>query len=401
MNPIISFSPPDISEDDIQAVVQVLRSGWITSGPVAKEFELELSKYVNAGHALVLNSATAGLELVLRLLDIGPGDEVITTPYTFAATANVVLHTGAKVVFADVVPGGFHIDPKAVEKKITSRTKAVIGVDYAGFTFDAKAVLEVLESKKKSYRPRKGTLQCFFDRPVLMDDAAHSLGAVYRNQKVGSHVDFSVFSFHAVKNLTTAEGGAITWNDIPGIEPEELVRRLRLLSLHGQSKDAFSKNQKGGWRYSIEVPGYKYNMTDMAAALGLSQLKRYPETLEKRKSLFQIYQNSLGQDERLMIPDFDAEDAESSYHLYTLRLAKPDEPERDRLIERMAEAGITCNVHYIPVNMHPAYRKLGYCPEQTPNAFSLYQSEISLPLYTRLSEENTKWVASELLRLLD
>ena len=284
----IQFSPPDITEEEIQAVSDTLRSGWITTGPKTKQFEKEIAEYCGVNKAICLNSATAGLESVLRLFGIGEGDEVITTPYTYTATASTILHTGAKVVFADVLPGSFNIDPESVAKAITSKTKAVIPVDIAGIPCDYDKLKNVLEEKKSLYNPKKGTLQETLCRPLLLADAAHSFGAEYKTgngwKKSGALADFSVFSFHAVKNLTTAEGGAVTFNS-----GDDIYKQLQLLSLHGQSKDALAKMKAGSWRYSIELPGYKCNMTDIAAAMGLVQLKRYPNLLARRREIFDLY----------------------------------------------------------------------------------------------------------------
>ena len=349
----IQFSPPDITEEEIQAVSDTLRSGWITTGPKTKQFEKEIAEYCGVNKAICLNSATAGLELVLRLFGIGEGDEVITTPYTYTATASTILHTGAKVVFADVLPGSFNIDPESVAKAITSKTKAVIPVDIAGIPCDYDKLKNVLEEKKSLYNPKKGTLQETLCRPLLLADAAHSFGAEYKTcdgwKKSGALADFSVFSFHAVKNLTTAEGGAVTFNC-----DDEVYRQLQLLSLHGQSKDALAKMKAGSWRYSIELPGYKCNMTDIAAAMGLVQLKRYPAMLARRKEMFDLYKKSFAADDRFILPQ-ESENFKSSYHVYTLKIQNADEAVRDEIIAKCAENGVACNVHFIPLPMHPFY----------------------------------------------
>lgn len=392
----IQFSPPDITEEEIQAVCETLRSGWITTGPKTKQFEREIADYCGVRKAVCLNSATAGLELILRLFGIGEGDEVITTPYTYTATASVILHTGAKIVFADVLPDSFNIDPNAVEAVVTERTKAVIPVDVGGVPCDYDELYRVLESKKMLYSPKKGTLQEKLPRPLLLADTAHSFGAEYKSggewKKSGSLADFSVFSFHAVKNLTTAEGGAVTFNGSSEAEAESIYKKLQLLSLHGQSKDALAKMKAGSWRYSIELPGYKCNMTDIAAAMGLVQLKRYPSLLAKRKDLFDLYRENFCSDSRLILPKI-GDKFKSSYHVYALRIQGADEVDRDKIIEWSAKNAVACNVHYIPLPMHPFYRSLGYKIEDFPNAYSMYKNEISLPVHTLMSREDVCYAA--------
>ena len=394
----IQFSPPDITEEEIQAVSDTLRSGWITTGPKTKQFEKEIAEYCGVNKAICLNSATAGLELVLRLFGIGEGDEVITTPYTYTATASTILHTGAKVVFADVLPGSFNIDPESVAKAITSKTKAVIPVDIAGIPCDYDKLKNVLEEKKSLYNPKKGTLQETLSRPLLLADAAHSFGAEYKAgnewKKSGALADFSVFSFHAVKNLTTAEGGAVTFNC-----DDEVYKQLQLLSLHGQSKDALAKMKAGSWRYSIELPGYKCNMTDIAAAMGLVQLKRYPAMLARRKEMFDLYKKSFAADDRFILPQ-ESENFKSSYHVYTLKIRNADEAVRDEIIAKCAENGVACNVHFIPLPMHPFYHGLGYKIEDYPNAYDMYKNEISLPVHTLMSDDDIAYVANTIKKCM-
>lgn len=390
----IAFAPPDITEREIEAVTQVLRSGWITTGPRVKEFEKEIARYCGADRAVCLNSATAGLELTLRLLSIGPGDEVITTPLTFAASANVILHTGARAVFADVTPGGFHIDPRSIEKKITTRTKAVIAVDYGGMNCDYPSIRAVLEQKKSLYRPKKLTHQTAFDRPVIISDAAHAFGASLNGIKSGALADFTVFSFHAVKNLTTAEGGAITWSAPGGLDNEVVYKEFMLLALHGQNKDALAKFKGGGWKYEILLPGYKCNMTDMAAALGLVQLARYDsEILPARRAITEAYDKAFQQNSNVRVPPFHAQGHGISHHLYPLRLSVPDEGKRDSLISYLAGEGIAANVHFIPVTLHPAYTRLGYRIKDCPNALNTYLSEISLPVHSRMDADDARYIA--------
>jgi len=398
MNKRIEFSPPDITEKEIAEVVNVLKSGWITTGPKVKEFEIEIAKYCGVERAIALTSATAGLELCLRLLDIGEGDEVITTPYTFAATSNVILHTKAKPVFVDVKEADFNIDPKNIEKAITKRTKAIITVDFGGLPCDYDEIKNIIEEKKKLFKPKKNTLQTHFDRIILISDSAHSFGAVYKGKKAGNFADFNVFSFHAVKNLTTAEGGAITFNSINSLTSEEIYRKLKLLSLHGQNKDAFFKFKGGGWYYEIETIGYKYNMTDIAAAIGISQLKRYDsEILPKRKKICEIYQNILNT-EYFILPILKTEKKTSSYHLFPLRIKNITENQRNAIIDTLEKNEIFVNVHFIPVVMHPAYKRLGYSIKDFPVSYKCYKSEISLPVHTKMDEKDAEYVCEKLLK---
>ncbi len=401
MNKKIPFSPPDITESEINAVVEVLKSGWITTGPKVKEFEEKISKYCSTEKAVALNSATAGLELTLRILDIGMGDEVITTPYTFAATSNVILHTGATPVFVDINFEDFNISVKEIEKAITKRTKAIISVDFGGLPVDFDEIKEVCKRKKSLYIPKRGTWQEYFDRVVLISDSAHSFGASYRGKKIGGMADFTVFSFHAVKNLTTAEGGAVTFNSINVVSADEIYKKYKLLSLHGQNKDAYSKfNDKNSWYYEILNIGYKYNMTDVLAAIGVAQLERYEkEILTKRREIANIYFKNLNQ-ERIILPIYKTEKKESSYHLFPLRIKSLSENERNLIIQRMAEKGISLNVHFIPVVMHPAYIKLGFNIKDYPVCYEAYKSEISLPIYSKMELSDAEYVSSELLKTL-
>jgi dTDP-4-amino-4,6-dideoxygalactose transaminase len=397
----IPFSPPDITMKEIRAVVKVLKSGWITTGPQTKEFEKKIAEYCGAERAICLNSATAGLELVLRLFNIGPGDEVITTPYTFAATANIILHTGAKPVFADIKPGEFNIDPEQILKKITPRTKAVIPVDFGGWPCDYDEIKRGLGQQKNKYHPRRGTWQSHLGRPLLLADAAHSIGARYKGQRTGSQADFTVFSFHAVKNITTAEGGAVVFKALPGLSANAIYRELNLLSLHGQSKDALAKSRAGAWQYTIDLPGYKFNMTDIAAAIGLTQLHRYePEILPGRKRLVQAYLRALGNEPRLVLPVYRTGEKESSYHLFPLRVQGFKEPERNALIQEMAARGVACNVHFIPVVMHPLYKRLGYDIKDYPHCFRMYENEISLPVHAKMTVPDVFYICRELKKIL-
>ena len=401
MERIIPFSPPDIGQAEIDEVVDTLKSGWITTGPKTKQFEKDIASYCDTEKAVCLNSATAGLELILRLMDIGPGDEVITTPYTFCASANIILHVGAKPVFADVKKGEFNIDPQAIEKAITPRTKAIIPVDIAGWPCDYTEIEAALESKKSMYRPTSGTMQTKTDRPIILADAAHSFGSSYKNKKVGNLADFTVFSFHAVKNLTTAEGGAISFNAFKTIPAEEIYKKLMLLSLHGQSKDALAKMKAGSWQYQIEIPGYKCNMTDIQAALGLAQLRRFDtEMIPQRKKICDIYNNVFKNDGRFILPPFESAIKQGNYHLYPIRLNGADESKRNSVIEEMAKKKIAVNVHFIPVVMHPAYTGLGYSIDSYPNTFDMYRNEITLPVYSKLSLDDAQYLANEFKSLV-
>ncbi len=398
MRKTIPFSPPDITQKEIDAVCDTLKSGWITTGPKTKLFESKIASYSGAKRAICLSSATAGLELILRMFDIGEGDEVITTPFTYCATANVIIHTGATPVFVDIGKDSFNIDYSAIERKITEKTKAIITVDYGGFPCDYEEIKTVLKSEGK-FTPKKNTLQEKIERPLLIDDAAHSLGSSYKGLKIGSKdiADFTVFSFHAVKNLTTAEGGAVVFDDINDLSSEEIYRNMSLLSLHGQTKDALAKTVAGSWRYDIEIAGFKYNMTDIQASIGLAQLERFDdEILSKRERLFQIYINEFKNEADFIIPNFFDENKRNNFHLFPLRIKNFNESQRDLLIKKMAEKKIALNVHFIPLPMLSLYKNLGYDIKDFPNAFDTYQNLVTLPIYSKLSEEDALYVAREL-----
>jgi dTDP-4-amino-4,6-dideoxygalactose transaminase len=393
-NKKIPFAPPDITVKEINEVVKVLKSGWITTGPKTAEFESEIEKYCNTDKAICLNSATAGIDMILSFFNIEEGDEVITTPYTFPSAANAVLHKGAKVVFADLKKDEFNIDPDKIEKVISKKTKAVISVDIAGWPVDYNEINEILIKNKNKYHPEKNTLQEKLDKPLFISDSAHSFGAKYYKKHIGSNADFSIFSFHATKNLTSAEGGAITFNTKPEINAVFIYNQLKQLSLHGQSKDAYSKLKIGNWKYTIENAGYKCNMPDILSAVGLIQLKRYEkEILPKRKKLYYFYEKQFRDDDRFIIPPFNAQNKESSYHLFPLRINGYNENDRDRLISKIAEKGISSNVHFIPIVMQPFYKNLGYDIKDFPVAFNMYRNEISLPFYTNMKLEDAEYVA--------
>lgn len=394
----IPFSPPDINQEDIDEVVNALRSGWITTGPRTKEFEKQIARFCGAQRAVCLNSATAGLELTLRLLGIGEGDEVITTAYTYTASASVICHVGAKPVIIDTAPGSFFMAPEQLEGAINSRTKAVIPVDLAGIPVNYEQLYSLLEGHNSVFQPAN-KLQEALGRIAILADAAHSFGASRGGIMSGSLADFTSFSFHAVKNLTTAEGGAVTWKNIPGVEDEEIYKNYMLLSLHGQTKDALNKNSRGGWEYDILLPGYKCNMTDMAAALGLSQLKRYESILSRRAQLIAFYDSAFAGSRITLIKHFD-NDYKSSGHLYITRIEGVGEQERNQLIDRLAQNGVAANVHYKPLPMLTAYKNLGFDIKDYPNAYNMYKNEITLPLNTVLTDEQAEYTAKLLLSLV-
>lgn len=395
----IPFSPPDISDEEINEVVDTLKSGWITTGPKTKLFEKQIAEYCNTTKAVALNSATAAMEMTLRLLGIGPGDEVITCAYTYSASASVITHVGAKVVLVDSGKDSFHIDYDGIADAITEKTKAIIPVDIAGVMCDYDRIFEAVESKKDLFNPTND-LQKAFGRVIVLADAAHSIGATYKGKMSGEVADFTSFSFHAVKNLTTAEGGAVTWKDIDGIDNEDIYKQYMLLSIHGQSKDALAKTKLGAWEYDIVAPYYKCNMTDIMASLGLAQFKRYPEILGRRKEIIEKYDALLSQLDVTPMNHYDDGYA-SSGHLYLLRLNGKDEAFRNDVITKMAEKGVSSNVHYKPLPMHSAYKNLGFKMEDYPNAFEMYKNEITLPLHTLLTDEDIEYVVGILKESID
>jgi len=384
----IPFSPPDITEEEIVAVSEVLRSGWITTGPNTAQFEQELADYSGTKHAIALNSATAGLELILKVLGIGREDEVITTPYTYAATSNVLVHRGIGPTFVDVKKDSFLIDEQKIAEAITAKTKAIMTVDIAGVPVDYDVIRQVLKAENR-------------EDITLIADSAHSFGAAYKGQKVGGQMDFHVFSFHAIKNLTTAEGGAITYNDNSFHGKDNLFKEFKYTSLQGQTKDAFSKMQAGDWKYDILTDGFKCNMTDIMAAIGRVQLRRYEEMLQKRGELHAVYSQILGTKEWAILPFEKNDEVQTNYHLYTLRLKEFSEEQRDRVILKMSEKDIATNVHFMPLPMFTLYRNLGYRIEDYPNAHAQYANEITLPLYSRLSVEDAEYVAKELIECIE
>lgn len=393
----IEFSPPDISEKEIESVVATLRSGWITTGPKTKEFERQISTYLETNKTVCLNSATASMELSLRLLGIGEGDEVITTAYTYTASASVITHVGAKPVMVDVGPG-FEMDYDQMAEAINERTKAIIPVDIGGVPCDYDKIIEKLEEKKDLFVP-SNDLQKAIGRVAIVADCAHSFGAKYKGRSVSLYPDFSCFSFHAVKNLTTGEGGCITWRD-GFMDDEWAYKEFQLLSLHGQDKDALAKTKLGSWEYDIKDTNYKCNMTDIMAAVGLVQLERYDGFLQRRKEIIELY-DSYFQGTRVHPRRHFTEDLKSSGHLYMVNIDGIGEEERNAIIEKLAEQGIATNVHYKPLPMHTAYKKRGFDIKDYPKAYDCYANLITLPLHTLLTDEEVAIVAKSLLRLID
>ena len=387
-----------MTEAEIAEVAEALRSGWITTGPRTKEFENLISLCCQTEKSVCLNSATACMELILRVLGVGPGDEVITSAYTYTATASVTCHVGAKVVLVDTAPGSFEMDCEKLADAITERTKVVVPVDLGGIVCDYDRIFAAVESKKHLFRPAND-LQQAFGRVVVLSDAAHAFGAQWHGRMCGEIADFTSFSFHAVKNLTTAEGGALTWRPIPGVDNEWLYKQFQLLSLHGQSKDALAKTQLGAWEYDIVAPNFKCNMTDIMAGIGLAQLKRYPEMLRRRRELIGRYDEAL-KDCPVQVLDHYGADHASSGHLYIVRLPGRDVAERNDVIVRMAERGIACNVHYKPLPMMTAYKALGFDIADYPNAYDQYRNEVTLPLHTRLTDEDAEYIISNFVDII-
>lgn len=394
----IPFSPPDITEQEINAVAETLRSGWITTGPKTKEFEKQIADYCHTSKAVCLNSATACLEGVLRILGVGPGDEVIVPAYTYTATASVVCHVGAKLVMVDTVKDGLEMDYDKVADSITSNTKVIIPVDLAGIICDYARLYNIVEDKRNLFRPTNA-IQKAFGRIIILADAAHAFGASQNDKMCGEIADFTSFSFHAVKNLTTAEGGAVTWRNINGIDNDELYKSFMLYSLHGQSKDALAKNQLGAWEYDIVSPAYKCNMTDIMAAIGLVQLSRYPQILSRRKTIIEKYNLAFKELDVSVLNHYSSTHL-SSGHLYLVRLNGKDERYRNNLIVEMAKREIACNVHYKPLPMMTAYKNLGFNIADYPNAFNQYRNEITLPLHTCLTDEMVDYVIGNFKELV-
>lgn len=394
----IEFSPPDITQLEIDEVVDTLKSGWITTGPKTKRLEQELSVFTNTDKTVCLNSATAAMELTLRLLGVGAGDEVITCAYTYTASASVIHHVGAKIILVDCNKEDKFMDLDALENAITEKTKVIIPVDLAGKPCKYDEIFEIVERKKSLFKPNN-KLQEKIGRVIVMADAAHSLGAVYKGKPSGSIADFTCFSFHAVKNFTVAEGGSVTWNRNLGLNDDEIYREFQLLSLHGQSKDALSKTKLGSWEYDIVAPNYKCNLTDIASGIGLAQLKRYPSLLKRRFEIVERYNKGFEGTRIKPFIHFE-EDRKSCCHLYIVNIEGASEEDRDEIIVKMAERGIATNVHYKPLPMHTAYKNLGFDIKDYPNAFDNYKSEITLPLHTLLTDEQVDYIIENLKALV-
>lgn len=399
MDRVINFSPPDIGIEEVKAVEKVLKSGWITTGPETKKFEHDISTYIGVNKSVCLNSATASMELTLRVLGIGEGDEVITTAYTYTATAAVIHHTGATIKLIDTAPNSFEMDYEKLDSEINERTKAIIAVDIAGKICDYEKIHEIIERKKSIFKP-DSNLQKQFNRIIILADAAHSFGATKSGLLSGQFADFTCFSFHAVKNLTTGEGGAVTWKNRNFLNDEDIYKQYMHLSLHGQSKDALSKSQSGGWEYDIVAPLYKCNMTDLMASIGRVQIDRYPNLLETRHHLVSLYDQQLDFTRMSSLTHLN-ENYNSSCHLYLLRIDEINEKQRNELIVELAERGIPCNVHYKPLPMLSAYKNLGFNIEDYPNAYAQYKNQITLPLHTQLSDDDIKYISKNVNELVE
>lgn len=395
---MVPFSPPDISECEISEVIDVLKSGWITTGPRTKELEKKIAKFVGTEKCVCLNSQTACAEMALRIMGIGEGDEVITCAYTYTASASVIAHVGAKIVLIDTQKDSLEMDYAALEAAINEKTKAIIPIDLAGIPCDYDKLFEIVENKRHIFKPNN-EIQSALGRVAVMADTAHAFGAKWHGNMVGSVADFSSFSFHAVKNLTTAEGGALTWRTIPGIDNEDIYKQLQLLSLHGQSKDALAKTKLGAWEYDIVGTYYKCNMTDIAAAIGLKQFDRYSDMLKRRKEIIEKYDaafKSLGVETLAHYTD----KWQSSGHLYMTRIPNITLEQRNDIIIKMAEHGVACNVHYKPLPMHTAYKNLGFNITNYPNAYAHFVNEITLPLHTCLTDEDVEYVIKNYVEVL-
>ena len=395
----IPFSPPDMTEAEVKEVAQAILSGWITTGPRTKELERQIATYIGVNKAVCLNSQTACAEMALRLLGIGEGDEVIVPAYTYTASASIVCHVGAKLIFVDVQPNCLEMDYDALEAAITPNTKAIIPVDLAGIPCDYDRLMQIVENKRPIYQPANDIQQAL-GRVAICADAAHAFGAEWHGKKVGAIADFTAFSFHAVKNLTTAEGGALTWRTIPGISDDELYRMVQLFSLHGQSKDALAKTKLGAWEYDIVGPWYKCNMTDIMAALGLVQMKRYPEMLLRRKAIIERYDKAL-KAAGIEVLNHYTDLHQSSGHLYITRVPNISTEQRQTIIEQMAEQGIATNVHYKPLPMMTAYKNMGFDILHYPNAYAHFANEITLPLHTRLTDEEVEYIIENYINIVN
>ena len=394
----IPFSPPDITETEIEEVIAALKSGWITTGPKTKEFERQITEYCGSDRTVCLSAATTALEMTLRVLGIGKGDEVIVPAYTYTASCSVICHVGATPVMVDSQADREEMDYSKMAEAITEKTKAIIPVDIAGILCDYDRIFEVVEAKKDLFTP-SNDLQKAFGRIIVVADCAHGFGAVQNAKKAGTLADFTCFSFHAVKNLTTAEGGAVTWKAHEGIDSEKIYKEYQIYSLHGQTKDALEKTQKGSWEYDILIPAYKCNMTDVQAGIGLGQLKRYDSMLARRHEIVAKYENNF-QGTRVRVPEHTGKNHTSSGHLYLTRLEGIGLEERNEIIVKMEERGISTNVHYKPLPLLTAYKNLGFDISDYPNAYALFENEISLPIYSTLSDEEVDYICKNLLEIL-
>lgn len=395
----VQFSPPDMTEEEVAEVKEAILSGWITTGPKTKEFERKIAEYCNVNRAVCLNSQTACAEMSLRVLGVGEGDEVIVPAYTYTATASVVCHVGAELKMVDIQKDSLEMDYDALEDAITERTKVIIPVDLGGVPCDYDRIFEIVEKKKELFHPNN-EIQRAMGRISVNTDAAHAFGAKWHGKMVGSIADFTSFSFHAVKNLTTAEGGALTWKSIPGINDEEIYKKLQLLSLHGQSKDALAKTQLGAWEYDVIGPWYKCNMTDIMAGIGLAQMRRYEEMLVRRRKIIEKYNSAFKPMGVEVLPHY-TDNHESSGHLYITRVPGINTEQRQEIIVKMAEVGIACNVHYKPLPLMTAYKNLGFDIKDYPNAYERFINEITLPLHTKLTDEEVEYIVtnySEIIR---
>ncbi len=394
----IPFSPPDMSEAEVSEVADALRSGWITTGPRTKEFEKLLAMCCGTDRVVALNSATAAMELALRIIGVGPGDEVIVPAYTYTATCSVVCHVGATPVMVDCAPGSFEMDYDQIPSKITPKTKVIMPVDLGGVPADYDRVFAAVESRREIFVPAN-EVQRHAGRVIVLADAAHAFGAMVAGRMVGEVADFTSFSFHAVKNLTTAEGGALTWSHFWDEFSDEFYKELQLLSLHGQNKDALAKTQLGAWEYDIKAPYYKCNMTDIMAGIGLAQLKRHPEMLRRRREIIERYNKAL-EGMAVQVLDHFNDKHSSSGHLYLVRLIGKTREQLNDVITRMAERGIACNVHYKPLPMMTAYKKLGFDIKDYPNAYNQFVGEVTLPLHTKLTDEEVEYVINNFVDII-
>jgi len=394
----IPFSPPDIGEEEINEVVDSLKSGWITTGPKTKLFEKNLAEYCNTNKVVCLNSATAALEMTLRLLEIGKDDEVIVPAYTYTASCSPICHVGAKPVLVDIQEDLLEFNYDKLEKAITERTKAIIPVDVAGILCDYNKIFKIIDKKKNLFKPNN-KIQELYNRIIVISDSAHGLGAKQNKKMSGELADFTTFSFHAVKNLTTAEGGAVTWRSIDGLDDEEVYKKYQILSLHGQTKDALAKNKLGAWEYDILEPAYKCNMTDLQAGIGLAQLKRYDNLIKRRHEIIEKYNKAFVNLNVKLLQHKDERNT-SSGHLYLVRVSGIDEAKRNEIIVKMAERGIATNVHYKPLPLLTAYKNLGFNIEDYPNAYNYYKNEITLPLYSKLTDEEVDYIIENFVNVL-